>query len=95
MSAKEANEKLGGVAECTIYGRDIFWKFHQMRWTKDLKLEWFKAKWTGYNDANWWDNVAPSQRQQKCTGELGTVAVLEIDFRTGRVVEVEAEGGAK
>lgn len=92
MSAKKVNEKLSGVAECTIYGRDLYWNFNQMRWTKDSELEWFTAKWIGYNDANWWDNVAPFKRQQKCTGEMGTVVVLEIDFRTGRVVEVEAKG---
>ena len=93
--AREVNEKLSGVAELSFYGRDMYWTFMQTRWTNDLKLEFFSARWTGYNDDYWWDNVAPSQRQQKCTGEMGTVVVLEIDFRTGRVVEIEAEGEAE
>ncbi len=93
MNIKKADEQLGGVAELSVYSRDIFWNFLQARWTKEGGMEWFKAKWTGYNDRNWWNNVAPSMRRQKCVGDRGTTVVLEIDFDTNLVVEVETKGG--
>lgn len=92
MNINEPNEKLRDIADFTIYERDMRWYFLQARWRKDGGLEWFKAKWTGYDDSNWWNNVAPSMRRQKCTGDRGTTVVLEIDFDTNLVVEVETEG---
>lgn len=89
MSTKENPEKLEGFAEITCRRNDMFWKFSQYRTTADGQSEWFKATWTGYNDANWWNNVAPNARQVKCTGDKGTTVVLEIDFRTNHVAEVK------
>lgn len=92
MSINELNDRLRDVADFSIHRRDMFWNFLQARWTKDGEVEWFKATWIGYDDSNWWNNVAPSMRRQKCTGDRGTTIVLEIDFDTNLVVEVETEG---
>ena len=89
----EHNEKLSGVAECHIMRNDLFWHFTALQWTKEGKIEAFKADWQGYNDANWWSNVAPKVKPQRCVGSLGTTKFFSIDFNTGRVEEVE--GGAK
>lgn len=85
----EHYEKLSGVAECHIMRNDLFWHFYEMQWTKDGKSETFKADWQGYNDANWWENVAPKIKPLKCVGSRGTVKYLSIDFNSGRVEEVE------
>ena len=95
---EESNEKLSGTAKFTKLSNDLFWDFTAVRSMFNLEghfsgIEYFHAKWTGYNDANWWNNVAPNVEPLKCVGDKGTVAYLHIDFNSGRVEEVK--GGAK
>lgn len=91
MIIRKTGEALEGPAEFTCRRNDMFWKFWQARTVAVGQFEWFKATWTGYNDSNWWVNVAPNARRMKCTGDMGTTVVLEIDFHTNRVKEVTNE----
>lgn len=62
------------------YSRDLYWSIYD--------LEDGKISWTGYDDTNWWDNVAPHQRikEGKKSGKR-----YEIDFVTGEVTVTAAE----
>ena len=77
------------IAECNHLRNDIFWDFGRF-YNTDKGYEWFKCMWTGYNDANWWDNVATKEEYQtrKVTGDKGTVKTFKIDFKTNIVTEV-------
>lgn len=68
---------------------DLFWSFCELFET-DKGLEFFKHKWVGYNDDNWWNNVATKDENRiaKVIGDKGTVIYLKIDFKTGIVKEI-------
>lgn len=89
----QCDKKLEGTAECHILSNDIYWHFKAMTCTKDWQFEHFRADWQGYNDANWWNNVAPNVKPLKVVGDRGTVKYLRIDFNTDRVWEVEGAEG--
>ena len=44
-------------AKFTHLNRDLFWRLYT--------LEDGSIRWTGYDDSNWWDNVAPKVRDRK------------------------------
>ena len=87
-------KKMFGTAKFTRYGNDLYWDFTDLRFLygsrgECIGSEFFHARWSGYDDANWWDNVAPNIKPIKCTSDKGTVAYFRIDFRTCKVEEVD------
>ena len=89
---KDVEEKLDGVAEHQRLSNDLYWEYHASRMTKAGKYEDFEAKWWGYNDRNWWDNVAPTMKAAEVVGSLGTHVRLKLDPKTSMVTE-ESENG--
>ena len=83
---KETRQPREFKAEFDSYFNDLFWKVTFFDFTG--KAEYFKAEWVGYNDDNWWNNVAPSKKRQIITGDRGTKMTLEIDFETCKVTEI-------
>lgn len=79
-------------AEFRQLNNDLFWNFCKSIET-DKGYEYFTKIWTGYNDANWWNNVAPLKQARTATviGDKGTVKVFKINFKTCEVEEVENE----
>lgn len=59
-------------------GRDLYWSHYDVR-------DGF-IRWTGYDDRNWWENVAPARRDR--VGEK-TGRTYRINYDTN-VVEVFA-----
>lgn len=77
-------------AEFNQLRNDLYWNFYKMLET-DKGYEFFNETWTGYNDDNWWNNVAPFESIRTVTGDKGTVKVFKINFKTCEVEEVENE----
>ena len=75
-------------AEFRQMGNDLFWNFCKLIET-DKGYEFFDTTWEGYNDANWWNNVAPLEQTRTVTGDKGTVKTFRINFQTCEVEEVE------
>lgn len=77
-------------AEFRQLSNDLFWNFCKSIET-DKGYEYFITTWTGYNDANWWNNVAPLKQARISTviGDKGTVKVFKINFKTCEVEEVK------
>lgn len=75
-------------AEFKYMGRDLYWKLYD---TQDGFI-----RWMGYDDANWWQNVAPTVRER--TGHKSG-RIYRIDFKTNAVEILPAshsrEGGEK
>ena len=69
-------------AKFEAMGNDLFWELYHFDYKNH---EWFKYKWYGYNDANWWGNVAPKQKIKDVVGDKGTTKTFEIDFNTCEV----------
>ena len=46
-----------GTAKCNQLGRDLYWSICHSNFDEILR-------WSGYNDAYWWNNVAPSEQFQ-------------------------------
>jgi hypothetical protein len=44
------------------------------------------VRWSGYNDRNWWENVAPSDQARIRKTKCGRT--FEIDFKTNEVFEL-------
>lgn len=63
-------------AEFQSMGNDLYWKVYDME-------DGF-IRWTGYDDGNWWRNVAPARRDK--VGEK-TGRTYRINYETN-VVEV-------
>ena len=61
-------------AEFQALGNDLYWKLYD---TQDGFI-----RWTGYDDQNWWQNVAPAKRDR--TG-LRSGLTYRINFETGDV----------
>ena len=89
MKTIEGTQK---VAEFKIHRNDMFWSLTDLAWDGD-NYEFFRCRWTGYNDSNWWDNVATKEENQTITvtGDKGTVRKYRIDFHTNIVTEVTNE----
>lgn len=83
-------ELLKGKAEFNIVRNDMFWRCCIL--DSNNKFEFFHIRWSGYNDANWWDNVSERASVATCKGDKGTVKKFKLNYRTLEVVEVE--GGA-
>lgn len=64
-------------AEFSSIGRDLFWRHFDM-------VDGF-IRWSGYDDANWWKNVAPSGATR--TGKSGRV--YTINYTTNEVTVTE------
>lgn len=60
-------------ARFSSLGRDLYWK----HWDKDDGF----VRWIGYDDANWWQNVAPLERARTAIGKK-TGRRYVIDFST-------------
>lgn len=71
-------------AKFDIIGNDLYWEVTFFR-----DDEWFKCKWVGYDDDNWWLNVSPNMKRRTFTGNKGSKITLEIDFVTCKVKEIE------
>lgn len=76
------SEKKRGNAKHSKLHNDLFWEFHTF--TKDRV--WLSLKWWGYNDYNWWHNVAPTDAARTAKGQDGKT--YRIDFNTSEVFEV-------
>lgn len=70
-------------ADFSIIRNDMYWEVSVFKGG-----EWFHCRWDGYNDSNWWENVAPKVRRKTFKGKNGTEITLEIDFNTNIVNEV-------
>lgn len=57
---------------------------NDMRW-KLYDREDGYIRWGGYNDRNWWDNVAPTDSARNRVGKV-TGRTYRLDHRTGEVV---------
>ena len=75
-------------AKFDIHRNDMFWECCTYIETEKSPFEWFVLKWQGYNDDNWWDNVAPKACVQTFTGDQGTKKTFRIDFHTMLITEV-------
>lgn len=71
-----------------IHRNDMYWKCHTYIETEASPFEWFKLEWQGYNDDNWWDNVAPTACVKSFIGDQGTTKTFRIDYHTMLIVEV-------
>jgi hypothetical protein len=69
-------------AEFTSLGRDLYWKVY-------AGTDGF-VRWGGYDDRNWWDNVAPTDHARTRFGKA-TGRRFVIDFATGAVTVSEVE----
>ena len=75
-------------ARFDIHRNDMWWSCSTYIENKADPFEWFELKWKGYNDDNWWDNVAPKACVKEFTGSCGTKKTFRIDFHTMLIVEV-------
>jgi hypothetical protein len=64
-------------AEFSHLGRDLYWKLWAGSGDKFIC-------WVGYDDANWWKNVSPTEHTRTRTGQ-GTGRIFTIDFDTNEV----------
>ena len=71
-----------GVAERSKLGNDLFWEYNFF----DLSRKFVQLRWTGYNDAFWWNNVAPTEQARMVNGSNGKR--YRIDFQTRKVFEL-------
>ena len=74
-----------------IHRNDMFWECCTYIETEASPFEWFQLKWIGYNDDNWWDNVAPDVCVKEFIGDHGTKKKFRIDFHTMLIVELAEE----
>ena len=74
-------------AEFNSVGNNLYWHFHKYIDT-DRGAEYFNTVWCGYNDSNWWNNVAPYEAIRTIKGDEGTEKVFIINFKTCEVKEV-------
>lgn len=69
-------EQRAYTATHTQLSNDLYWKVYA---GEDGFVRWF-----GYNDRNWWDNVAPLEHTRTRVGKV-TGRKFTIDFTTGEV----------
>ena len=63
--------------------RDLYWKVF------DGNYEYIR--WVGYDDRNWWDNVATQESWRRRVGSDGRVYTLDPDTDTVRVADTASE----
>lgn len=80
-------ESLSGRAEFRISRNDMFWNCCIHDWDGET-FEFYHIKWSGYNDANWWDNVSEKASIATCEGDKGTEKKFKLDYKTLDVIEV-------
>lgn len=80
-------EPLSGRAEFRISRNDMFWSCCIHDWDGET-FEFYHIKWSGYNDANWWDNVSKKASITTCKGDKGTEKKFKLDYKTLDVIEV-------
>lgn len=85
--ATEKRKPLTGRAEFRISRNDMFWNCCIIDFDDDA-YEAFHIRWSGYNDANWWDNVSKRASVVTCEGDKGTERKFKLDYKTLDVVEV-------
>ena len=78
---------LSGRAEFRISRNDMFWSCCIHDWDGET-FEFYHIKWSGYNDANWWDNVSEKASIAACKGDKGTEKKFKLDYKTLDVIEV-------
>ena len=71
-------------AEFQALGNDLYWKLYD---THDGFI-----RWAGYDDANWWQNVAPFYRD-KIGGRSGLTYRINFDTREVEVL-LDAEAAS-
>lgn len=81
-------------ARFDIYRNDMHWSCHTYLESEKSPFEWFELDWRGYNDDNWWDNVAPKSCVKEFTGSEGTKLTFRIDYHTMLITEVTERGAA-
>jgi hypothetical protein len=52
------------------------------------RITFTPLKWIGYNDARWWETVAPRQKKRECPS---CKSIIEIDFETNEITVLEAK----
>ena len=77
----ETNEILIGKAKFESLGNDLFWDF--CKYDGSMPDHFIELKWSGYNDANWWNNVSLNADVVEQGGRR-----FRIDFITDDVYEV-------
>lgn len=68
------------TADHSQLGNDLFWKVY-------VSGDGF-IRWGGYNDRNWWENVAPLEHTRTRVGKV-TGRTFVIDFDTSEVTITE------
>lgn len=86
--ATRKREPLKGRAEFRISGNDMFWSCCIFDWNGEI-YEFYHIRWSGYNDANWWDNVSEKASVVTCTGDKGTTRKFKLNYKTLDVLEVK------
>ena len=71
-----------GKARFSAFLNDLYWEY--CGYTDEYV--WLDLKWFGYNDAYWWDKVAPTDMARTIEGQDGHM--YRIDFHTNDVCEV-------
>ena len=74
-------------AELEQQRNDLYWKLY-LNLVTDKDCEFFNVTWKGYNDANWWNNVALFESIKTVKGDKGTEKTFQINFSTGEVKEL-------
>lgn len=77
------------VARFEQMRNDLFWEAHCPKCWQNGR-QFTLLKWWGYNDRNWWDNVAPKAATRKCPKCSSSI---QIDFRTREIILGEDEHG--
>jgi hypothetical protein len=65
-------------AKFSYMGRDLYWKLYDH---KDGFI-----RWSGYDDANWWNNVAPKVRD-RVGPETGRTYRIDFESDTVEIIE--------
>ena len=83
-------------AKASQYRNDIYWEFVTPITFKGKNLKVVGGeilKWVGYDDENWWNNVANQESTKQRTDKLGNI--WEINFTSTRVKLVKKAIGVK
>lgn len=80
------NKVLVGQATFEKIDNDMFWNytFH------DEDYNFYRVKWTGYDDAYWWTEVEQHDRIRKVETN-GIIKVFELDHKTNDVYLIEED----
>lgn len=70
--------KLADTAKFNCLSRDLYWS---VSGNYGKGQTYATLRWTGYDDANWWDNVSSSDQFIKQTAPNGKNYYLNVDTR--------------